>query len=343
LKSLRAALDEDRTKTFVVEISPLGLVEMTRQNVTDGVREIMTRPCPTCGGEGVIKSEETLAIDFERRMREIAVGTKAEALLIQMNPRVSSEFTRDDARVLHAIEHETGKVFVFEGSEGLPLDHFAIVLEGTREEVLERAVPFRVGEEVHVQVVEPHMYSPGDAVAKVDGYVISITGGGPYVGEKHLVRINEAGRTAAVASLLDAEPGEAPAPASTAASRSRRSRSRSSGGSRGSRGSGDGSKPSARKDSDAAPKDSGGDRKDSGGEAPEESGDARKDSGGGARKDSGGDARKGSGGDARKDSGGDEKADGDGLQSKPRRRGRRGGRRRSGAKADSAKATSSSD
>src|SRR5215212_10241918 len=47
LKVLRKALDEDRTKTFVVEISPLGLVEMTRQNVTDGVREIMTKTCPT--------------------------------------------------------------------------------------------------------------------------------------------------------------------------------------------------------------------------------------------------------------------------------------------------------
>src|SRR5580693_6586197 len=67
LKTLRQALDEDRTKTFVVEISPLGLVEMTRQNVTEGVREIMTRPCPTCDGEGVIKSEETIAIEFERR------------------------------------------------------------------------------------------------------------------------------------------------------------------------------------------------------------------------------------------------------------------------------------
>jgi ribonuclease G len=88
----------------------------------------------------------------------------------------------------------------------LPLDHFAVVLEGKRDEVLERAVPFREGEEVHVEIVEPHMYSPGDAVAKVDGYLISITGGGPYVGEKHLVRIEEAGATAAVASLVDAEP-----------------------------------------------------------------------------------------------------------------------------------------
>jgi ribonuclease G len=104
---------------------------------------------------------------------------------------------------LRAIEDETGKVFVFEGSEGLPLDHFAVLLEGDREQVLERALPFREGEEVHVEIVEPHMYSPGDAVAKVDGYIISVRGGTKYVGEKHLVRIDEVGRTSAVASLVD--------------------------------------------------------------------------------------------------------------------------------------------
>ena len=203
LKLLRKALDEDRTKTFVVEISPLGLVEMTRQNVTEGVREIMTRPCPTCDGEGVIKSEETIAIEFERRMRDLAKETDADAILLQMNPRVSAEFTGNDARVLHTVEEETGKWFHFEGSEGLPLDHFRVLLEGDREEVLERALPFREGEEVHVEIVEPHMYSPGDAVAKIDGYIISIRGGTKFVGEKHLVRIDEVGRTSAVASLMD--------------------------------------------------------------------------------------------------------------------------------------------
>ncbi|MEA2213391.1 MAG: ribonuclease [Solirubrobacteraceae bacterium] len=203
LKTLRKALDEDRTKTFVVEISPLGLVEMTRQNVTDGVREIMTRPCPTCDGEGVIKSEETIAIEFERRMRDLVKQSSADAILIQMNPRVSAEFTGNDSRVLHAVEEETGKVFVFEGSEGLPLEHFAVLLEGDRDEVLERALPFREGEEVHVEIVEPHMYSPGDGVAKIDGYIIQVKGGTRYVGEKHVVRIDEVGRTAAVASLLD--------------------------------------------------------------------------------------------------------------------------------------------
>jgi len=205
LKTLRKALDEDRTKTFVVEISPLGLVEMTRQNVTDGVREIMTRPCPTCRGEGVIKSEETIAIEFERKMRDLAKESTAEAMLLQINPRVSAEFTANEARVLHQIEDDTGKVFVFEGSEGLPLEHFAVLLEGDRDEVLERAVPFREGEEVHVEIVEPHMYSPGDAVAKVDGYIISVRGGTRYVGEKHLVRIEEVGRTSATATLVDVD------------------------------------------------------------------------------------------------------------------------------------------
>ncbi len=202
LKTLRRSLDEDRTKTFVVEISPLGLVEMTRQNVTEGVREIMTRHCPTCHGEGVIRSEETIAISFERRLRVLAREKDAEALLLQINPRVSAVFTRDGAKILRQLEQQTGKWFHFEGSEGLPLDHFAITMEGTRDKVAERALPFREGDEVLVTIVEPHMYNVDDAVAKIDGYIVSVTGGGRHVGEKRLVRIDEVGRTAAVATLV---------------------------------------------------------------------------------------------------------------------------------------------
>ncbi len=209
MKTLRDALDEDRTKTFTAEISKLGLVEMTRQNVTEGVREIMSRPCPTCEGEGVIRSEETIAIAFERRLREIAADKPdVEAFLVQMNPRVTVQFTGHGSRVLRALEAETGKYFHFEGTEGLALNHLAVTLEGSREEVEERAVPFRPGEEVLVEIVEPHMYNVDDAVAKIDGYIISVTNGGAHVGQKLMVRIEEVGRTAAVAALIDAPPRE---------------------------------------------------------------------------------------------------------------------------------------
>ena len=208
MKTLRKTLDEDRTKTFTAEISKLGLVEMTRQNVTEGVREIMSRPCPTCDGEGVIRSEETIAIEFERKLRDVVVEhPEADAFLVQMNPRVSTQFTGHGSRVLQALEAQTGKSFLFEGSEGLALDHFAITFMGTREEVEERALPFRQGDEVLVEIVEPHMYDADDAVAKIDGYIISIAGAAPYVGEKRMVRIHQVGRTAASALLLD-ESGE---------------------------------------------------------------------------------------------------------------------------------------
>ena len=123
---------------------------------------------------------------------------------MQMNPRVSAQFTGHNARVLHALEEQTGRRFHFEGSEGLALDHFAVTFQGSREEVEERAVPFRVGEEVLVEIVEPHMYVADDAVAKIDGYIIGVRGGGPLVGQKLMVRIEEVGRTAAVAVPIDA-------------------------------------------------------------------------------------------------------------------------------------------
>jgi ribonuclease G len=149
-----------------------------------------------------------MAIEFERKLREIVAGKDggAEAFLVRMNPRVTAQFTGNGAGVLRALEAETGRLFYFEGSEGLPLDHMAVTLEGTREEVEERAVPFRPDDEVLVHIVEPHMYNVDDAVAKIDSYIVSVTGGFPYVGTKQLVRIVDAGRTAATAELVDAEP-----------------------------------------------------------------------------------------------------------------------------------------
>jgi ribonuclease G len=219
LKTLRDKLGDDRTKTFTAEISKLGLVEMTRQNVTEGVREVITRACPTCDGDGVIKSEETLAIEFERQLREIAARApeSSEAFLVRMHPGVVAEFTGQSAKVLHQLEAMTGRYFVFEGTERLPLDDFEVVMEGSIDAVRERAIPFGEGEEVLVQIVEPHMYNVDDAVAKVGGYVVSVTNGGRFVGEKKLVRIERAGRTSASAVLVGPD-AVLPADATSAAS-----------------------------------------------------------------------------------------------------------------------------
>ncbi|HEX5376634.1 MAG TPA: Rne/Rng family ribonuclease [Solirubrobacterales bacterium] len=246
LKTLRKALDTDKSKSYVVEVSPLGLVEMTRQNVTDGVREILTAPCPTCEGEGVVLSAETVALDAMRRLPDVAAGAKdAEALLIRVNPKVAAELI-DPESGLAELEAETGKQFHFEGGDALPIDTFDVVEAGTREEIEERALPFKVGEEVLVKIDEPHMYNADDAVARVDSYIVSVTGGGRFVGERKLVRIERVERAAAVATLPGVEVTNGAAGGSengseleSSASRSRRRGRR---GGRGRSGSSQGSK-----------------------------------------------------------------------------------------------------
>jgi len=344
MKTLRKTLDEDRTKTFTAEISKLGLVEMTRQNVTEGVREIMTRACPTCEGEGVIRSEETIAIEFERKLRDVAVEQPdAEAFLVQANPRVSTQFTGHGSRVLHALEAQTGKSFLFEGSEGLALDHFAITFIGTRAEVEERALPFRQGDEVLVEIVEPHMYDVDDAVAKIDGYIISIAGASPYVGEKRMVRIDQVGRTAASAFLLD-ESGEVITPPARAPEGVRAADTRAGGrGRRRSMASRAGAQveaPSAGAPVDAETVESNGrsgSRSRRRRRTPVESEDAEtRREAGLSESPTATESEPEEEQEAALDGGlaqSPDEAGEDGLQSKPRRRGRRGGRRRSAAKA----------
>jgi ribonuclease G len=205
LKTMRKALDADKSKSYVVEVSPLGLVEMTRQNVTDGVREILTAPCPTCHGEGVVLSAETVALEGLGKLRDFAAEKSGdEAFLLRVNPKVAHELTDPDSG-LTELERETGKRFHFEGGEALSIDTFELVESGSRSEIEERALPFKVGEEVLVKIDEPHMYNADDAVARIDSYIVSVTGGGPYVGERKLVRIDEVERSAAIASLLGGE------------------------------------------------------------------------------------------------------------------------------------------
>ncbi len=209
LKTLRKALDADKTKSYVMDVSPLGLVEMTRQNVTDGVREILTKRCPTCEGEGVVKSEETVAIQIVRGLREMLAEQPAnatpDAFLVRVNPRVAAELLREDSP-LHELEEEAGKYFHFEGGEALRLDTFEIVDRGTRAQIEERALPFQVGDEVLVRIEEPHMYNADDAIARVDSYIVSVAGGGAFVGDRRLVRIESVGRSAANAALVGGAP-----------------------------------------------------------------------------------------------------------------------------------------
>src|SRR2546421_2475901 len=133
-EALRSELERDRTKTYVVEISPLGLVEMTRQNVTDGPREVMTRKCPTCGGDGIVYSEASAAIDVERRLKALAAGSRVQAFQVELNPKVAALVIGPGAERLVELEAQTKKRLFGVPKGGGRADHLAVLAAGPSPE-----------------------------------------------------------------------------------------------------------------------------------------------------------------------------------------------------------------
>jgi ribonuclease G len=213
--ALKAELEKDRTKTYVVEISPLGLVEMTRQNVTDGPREILTLPCPTCAGDGIVVSDETHAVNVERELRRLVLTSRHQAYLIELSTGVASILIGPGASRLVEIERETGRRFFFETSEDLPSDHFAVLDRGPVSRLEAKSLPVQAGEEIEVKLVDKHLHSEGDAIARLNGYVVAVAGGGSKIGQKVRVRIERPTRTVAYATLLGGAAVEAPVEAGT--------------------------------------------------------------------------------------------------------------------------------
>jgi ribonuclease G len=213
-EALRSELERDRTKTYVVEISPLGLVEMTRQNVTDGPREILTTRCPVCAGDGIVVSDATHALDVERKLRALAKGSRVQAFEVAVHPRVLPLLVGDGGARLEALEAASRRRFFLVPASGnghVHLDHVEVVRQG-KLETLRPDAPVAEGAEVEVKLVEVGLYDPTAGVAKLDGgYEVVVSGASKLVGKKVKVSVGRALAGIAYATIAgSAENGATP-------------------------------------------------------------------------------------------------------------------------------------
>jgi ribonuclease G len=212
-EALQQELERDRTKTYVVEISPLGLVEMTRQNVTDGPREILTRKCPTCAGEGVVVSEATAVVDVERRLRALAAAKpRTKAFKVELNAHIAELLIGPGARRLDEIETLSRRRFFVQGRAGVPHDHFAVLDEGTVEKLAAVDAPVAEGQTVELKLVEIGRHDLAAGVGKLDGWSVSVAGTAKLVGKKVRARIERVFDDTAYATLVDGQPAALQAP-----------------------------------------------------------------------------------------------------------------------------------
>jgi ribonuclease G len=133
LNSLEAALKQDRARTRIVQISPSGLVEMTRRREGSSLRNILHRPCPYCSGEGVIKSPTTVALQARRQIRELAAQNHPTAIQVTMHPETASAFLGNDDDTVHELEQMTKSQLHVLVEFGLHLEASRIITGEPRE------------------------------------------------------------------------------------------------------------------------------------------------------------------------------------------------------------------
>ena len=201
-EALRTELERDRTKTYVVEISPLGLVEMTRQNVTDGPREVMSKKCPTCGGDGIVISEFTAAVDVERKLRGLVTpGSRSKAFKVEVAATTAWLLAGPGGARLRELEELTKKRFILVPKEGEHLDHFHVLEQGTLEKVA--AGTLDVDKVVDVKLGEVGLHDPDSGAGKVDGIEVVVGGAGKLVGKKVRARVSAVAEGLVWAELVD--------------------------------------------------------------------------------------------------------------------------------------------
>jgi ribonuclease G len=92
-RALKKALAEDKARTNVLDISELGLVEMTRKRVRQDLRAMLSATCPVCRGGGVVKSDVTLAAEIFRaippKLAEHGSGSGRE-VVVRVHPEIVS-------------------------------------------------------------------------------------------------------------------------------------------------------------------------------------------------------------------------------------------------------------
>jgi len=208
--ALRAELEKDRTKTYVVEISPLGLVEMTRQNVTDGPREILTVACPVCAGDGIVLSVETHAVDVERELRRLVRTSRHQAFRIEVAADVAALIVGPGAARLAELERETGRRFFLETRDDVHGDHFVVLDRGPVSKLEPKTLPAAAGDELEVKLVEPHPVLKSDAIGRLNGYTVAVADARSLIGKTTKVRVERATAGAAYAVVVGTESSEAP-------------------------------------------------------------------------------------------------------------------------------------
>ena len=128
LRTLEKSLARDHAKTTVYEMSPLGLVEMTRKRTTESLERQLCEPCAECAGRGTVKSAETVGYEIFREITRAVRQFEARSVLVLAPPAVVQRVLDEESAALVELETFIGKPIRFQPEEQYSPEQYDVVV-----------------------------------------------------------------------------------------------------------------------------------------------------------------------------------------------------------------------
>ena len=128
MAALEAGIAKDRVKINITDISPLGLVEVTRKRTRESLEEVMCEPCQVCHGRGVVKSVETVCYEILREVIREDRQFKAQGYTIVASAKVVDLLLDEEASSLADLQEFIDRPISLQADLYYPHHQYDIVL-----------------------------------------------------------------------------------------------------------------------------------------------------------------------------------------------------------------------
>ncbi len=138
-KTMKERVKRDKAKTQILQISSIGLMEMTRQRLKESLRATMFEPCPYCQGRARVKTTMTMSVEIQRKLIGVIHKHQESAgdLIVVVCPDVLNRFKNEDSKLLSELERQHSGRLVFRSDPALHRERFAII-DGNTEKIIEK-------------------------------------------------------------------------------------------------------------------------------------------------------------------------------------------------------------
>jgi ribonuclease G len=134
----KKAIRFDRTPLSFSAISQFGLMEVSRKRVRTNLASEKHSNCPTCGGSGIVFSQEATLSLIDRYLARIAKKSKMKSVQLVIGSPLAKLLSEDYGRMFHYLEHKHSLIIELLEAEDYANHQFSFISPETGEDVTEK-------------------------------------------------------------------------------------------------------------------------------------------------------------------------------------------------------------